>query len=97
MVRYAREQMKKDALAWIKAQALVIKPNLPDDASLYQMTGIISSKISLKKRRKVHRKTCTCSVTDMGYTGVVQLTLDKDCPFHRGYICNADGSRKYKS
>ena len=89
-------QRKTDALAWMKAQAKTIKPNLPDDASVYQMAGVISSKISLKKRRVTHRKICTCSVVDMGYTSVVQMTLDKDCPFHKHYIADQNRKQKYK-
>jgi hypothetical protein len=81
-----QDQGQKDALAWMRAQARIIKPSVPEDASVYQLAGIISSKISLKKRRVQHRKICTCSVVDMGYTTVVQMTLAKDCPFHKHYI-----------
>ena len=87
-VASARVEMERqnDALAWMRAQAIAIQPSVPEDASVYQLAGIISSKISLKKRRVHHRKTCTCSVVDMGYTTVVQMTLDKHCPFHKQYI-----------
>lgn len=44
-------------------------------------------KSQLKKRKYVHhRKACTCTVTPIGYTRVVQLTLSEDCPFHKKYI-----------
>ena len=90
------KERKTDALAWMMAQAKAIKPTLPEDASVYQMASIISSKIVLKKRRVMRRKSCTCSVSDMGYTTVVQMTLDKDCPFHRSYIQTPDGKQKYR-
>lgn len=33
-----------------------------------------------------HRKPCTCMVSPIGYTKIVQLTIDKDCPYHKQYI-----------
>lgn len=45
-----------------------------------------SKKKKLKRKYVHHRKTCSCMVSPMGYTTVVQLTLSKDCPFHKHYI-----------
>lgn len=77
---------QRSALAWMQAQARAIRPDLSEDTTVFWMARIISSRIVMKKRRVIHRKRCTCQVADIGYTRVVQLTLDKDCPFHKQYI-----------
>lgn len=77
---------QRSALAWMQAQARAIRPDLSEDTTVFWLARIISSRIVLKKKRAVRRKKCTCQVSDIGYTRVVQLTLDKDCPFHKQYI-----------
>lgn len=77
---------QRAALAWMKAQAKAIQPDLSEDTSVFWLARVISSHIVVKKRRVRHRKQCTCQVSPMGYTRVVQLTLDKKCPFHKQYI-----------
>lgn len=43
-------------------------------------------KKKLKRKYVHHRKTCPCMVSPMGYTRVIQLTIDSRCPFHKQYI-----------
>jgi hypothetical protein len=38
------------------------------------------------KKQVLHRKSCTCMVNPIGYTKIVQLTIDKGCPYHKQYI-----------
>lgn len=81
-----KEDEQRAALAWMKAQAKAIQPDILDDTAVFWLARIISSRIVVKKRRVRHRKQCTCQVSPIGYTKIVQLTLDKDCPFHKHYI-----------
>ncbi len=78
---------QKSALAWMKAQALAIDPNLKEeDQTVSYMARIISRRIILKKRRISINRKCLCEVIDVGLANNVQLHINSHCPFHKQYI-----------
>jgi hypothetical protein len=42
-----------------------------------------------RKKRVMHRKPCTCTITGIGYSRVYQITIDPDCPHHK-YLLKGD-------